>query len=638
MNPTTQNHNSDQAALLANAAVASTDTPETAQGNEQNAKAQILPLSAIHVRENHNPRRIRSAAALSELRESIREKGVMQSILVRPHPELIGEYELVAGETRFTLSKEIELNTIPAVIRNLTDEELLAYAIDENDKRQDMSPLDEGRAAQTLLAAGKDKAEVCRVLGWKPAFLEGRIQLTHCCEEVGQALADEQISLGHAQLLSSLREPSQKAALGAILKTGMTVDEFRTKLASMSLMLKTACFPTADCNTCPHNSSTQATLFADSKSMEKARCLNKECFDNKTQTHLDSLKAELAESFHKVAFVSEIAAGTSTIIVENGPHGVGEEQAAACQGCEHFGATVDDSTGARANVTRNVCFNLPCHTKMVKAHKASLIATDAAPAPADQDSTPKETPTNPPANDQATKPAATNTAGEPKAPKKKKPAVAKSAIPSSVVDQHHQIHREAAAAYAIGDTKVAMIVSILSLMSEARVKPDSTPKDWPQFLTGENRAKAAAMLDNLSMEQLTKLQCQMAAKLLNGSKAGDGQNEKDAFGSLALWTATSRKADLTKHFTMSADYLDKFTKPMIAQRLKEAGFDTHYEKTHGEKSFAKLVAGKKGELIQAIKDSDFDFSGFLPEGLALGHEGEAETETKANTDDTQGQA
>ena len=630
MNPTTQNQHSDQAGLLATAAAA-TETPETTQANGRDAKVQILPLTAIHVRENHNPRRIRSASALSELRESIREKGVMQSILVRPHADLIGEYELVAGETRFTLSKEIGLTTIPAVIRDLTDEELLAYAIDENDKRQDMSPLDEGRAAQTLLAAGKDKAEVCRILGWKPAYLEGRIQLTHCCEEVGQALADEQISLGHAQLLSSLREPSQKAALAAILKSGMTVEDFRTKLASMSLMLKTACFPTEDCNTCPHNSSTQATLFADSKSMERARCLNQECFDKKTQSHLDTLKAELAESYHKVAFVSEIAAGTTTVIVENGPHGVGEEQATACQGCEHFGATVDDSTGARANVTRNVCFNLPCHSKMVKAHKASLIATDAAPAPADQAKSPQGAPANPPANDQTAKPAATGTASQPKAAKKK-PVVAKSAIPATVVDQHHRIHREAAAAHATDDAKVAMIVSILCMMNEASVKPDATPKGWPQFLTGENRAKAATMLDTLSVEQLTKLQRQMAAKLLNDSKKGDGSNEKDAFGSLALWVAKSRKVDLTKHFTMSADYLDKFTKPMIAQRLKEAGFDTHYEKAHGEKSFAKLVGGKKGDLIAAIKESDFDFSGFLPEGLALGHETDTE-----NTD-TEGQA
>lgn len=610
-----QTHNASNNALVAAAESHAGDhAPEASNA----ANVQSLPIASIHKRENHNPRRIRSKKERQDLKASIAEKGVLQSILVRPHPEMTGDYELVAGETRFDLAQEVGLTEIPAVVRDLDDSELLDFATTENTKRANMSPIDEGRAAQAMMITGKTRDEVCRLMGWKPAFLDGRIQLTHCSDTVAQALCDEEITMGHAQLLSSLRPESQESALKIVLDRNMTVDILRQTIDSMSLKLAAACFDTTDCQTCPHNSSTQATLFADSKSMAKARCLNKTCFDSKTTAHLDALKAELAESCHKVAFTSEVPAGTTAIIVSTGAHGVGEEQASACEGCEHFGATINDTLGAKADTQRSVCFNLSCHSQKVKAYR-TVIATDAKPAanPSTNNGSTQATGEAAGAADKTD--AKAGTSATPKAASKAKPAVAKSAIPAKIVDQHHQIHRKAAAVAVNEDDKAALIISVLCMMSEAGVKPDNTPKGWPPMLTGTNRAQAAKLLDTLSIEQLTKLQRLLAAKLLESAKRGDGENEKDGYGALALWVANTRKVDLTKHFTMNADYLEAFTKPMVAQRLKEAGFDAHYEKAHGEKAFAKLANGKKGDLIQAIKDSDFDFAGYLPEGLKLAH-------------------
>lgn len=612
MDAPTQNHaeptNQTHTSLPTNTTAAMDDLTVAAHDSD----AQVLPLATIHKRDNHNPRRIRSKKELAELKADIADKGVMQSILVRPHPEHLGDYELVAGETRYDLSLELGLTTIPAVIRNLSDDEMLSYAMSENLRRTAMNPIDEGLAAQRLLADGKDKDEVCRELGWKPAFLNGRIQLTHCCDLVAQALCDETITIGHAQRLSGLREKSQEAALSVILEKNLSVEALGTMIDGLSLSLSAACFNTADCQTCPHNSSTQSSLFTDSKALAKARCLNKVCYDEKTEAHLTATRDDLVESFHRVEFTRDVAAGTTRVIVAEGAYGVGQDQVSACEGCEHFGATIDSTIGNRALVTKNVCFNLKCHAEKVAANKA-VIVTDAEPAKTDTQAGVEATQTA--STDTTPSTAATGKTGK-TAPKPKAKA-AKSAIPAKVVTQHHTIHRQAAACVVNQEAKAAQIISILCMMSEAQVKPDKTPEGWPSTFSGAKRADAAKMLDGLTEEQLTKMQCHLAAKLVASAKRGDGENEKDGYGSLALWIAESRKADLTQHFTATHEYFDQFTKPMIAQRLSAAGFDTYYEKQNGEKSFAKLVNGKKGDLIAAIKDSDFDFSGYLPEGLAL---------------------
>ena len=587
--------------------------------DQDDRESEIIELSRIHKKPGHNPRRIRAKADMDEMRESIRDIGVIQAILVRPHPEKEGDFELAAGETRYDLSLEVGRTKIPVIIMAMTDDEMLVYGTTENLQRAEMSPIDEGSAAQNLLAQGKDKDEVCRIMGWKPAFFDGRIQLTHCVDEVSQSLVDGEIDLGHAQLLSGLREESQKNALKATLKNNMTVEQLRNTIAQLSLTLKAAPFDLTDCQTCPHNSSTQASLFADSKAMGKAKCLNKTCFDKKTTAHLESVKTDLAESFHKVAFSNEVAQGTTTVIVSTGVHGVGEEQAKACESCEHFGAIIDSAMGSKAAVTKNTCFNLPCHTKMVQENR-EVIATDAAPETEKADTT-AETPkgdtgkAEPKAD---TGKAATSKPQAKAKPEAKRPKVAKSAIPKKTVDQHHKVHRVAAATHISADDKAVLIVSLISLMADANVEPDTKPEGWPISLSGDNRAKAAAMLDTLDIEKLQKLQRKMAAKALYKAKSSyGGENEKDPFGSLALWVAKSRKVDLTKHFTLDHEYLEPFTKPMIAQRLEESGFVADYNKANGEKAFSKLAGGKKGDLISAVKDSEFKFDGFLPEGLKL---------------------
>jgi PRTRC genetic system ParB family protein len=557
--------------------------------------AHIIPRDRIHKIEGHNPRRIRSAKKRDEMRESIRAKGVLQPILVRPHPTLEKQFQLVAGETRYDLSGECGQERIPALIRNISDEELLTLAFEENTMRADMNPSDEGEAAQALLVKHDgDKDLVCRELGWSRSKLDGRIQLTHCTTEVRQALCDEQINIGHAEILSSLRESSQKSALGLVLKKGLSADDLRQRIEAASLQLALASFDTKDCAACQHNSSTQASLF--DASTGEGKCLNKQCFEEKTEAHLQKVKEELAETYHRVELSRDVAAETTAIIATSGPTGVGEEQFSACASCEHYGATINSQVGNRAQVTKNVCFNVSCNKKMVKAYQ-DAIGVDTATAT------------------QATP--AGEASAKAKPAKKDKAAPKKAATPAAVVTKHHNVQRAAAATAIAKSERDCLIVSLISLMADTNTAPKKKPEGWPTRLSMKDRAKAAALLDELETTELQAMQQELVATALHTSKKGDGQEGTDSFGALAEWYSASRKCDLSEHWTLDSEYLNHFTKPVIGTILAEAKFDEAYDKAHGENAFKKLINGKKGDIITAVKKSDFDFKGFIPASMKL---------------------
>ena len=104
-------------------------------------------LAIADVRPNPGqPRQVFDEAALDELSDSIRAKGVLQAILVRPDPKTAGQYQIIAGERRWRAAKRAGLSTIPAVIKNLDELELLEIGIIETVQREDLNAMDEAEA------------------------------------------------------------------------------------------------------------------------------------------------------------------------------------------------------------------------------------------------------------------------------------------------------------------------------------------------------------------------------------------------------------------------------------------------------------------------------------------------------------
>ncbi|MGD9811752.1 MAG: chromosome partitioning protein ParB, partial [Sphingobium sp.] len=168
------------------------------------------------------------------------------------------------------------------IIREMTDQEALEAAIDENDNRDDASETEQADAAVRHLAACQgDRAETARRLGWSRAKLDRRLALAELSDTVKSALDERRIKVGHAELLAAVPRDKQESALETILRFKLDVNKTREKLMSVTQNLAAACFDKSECTSCPFNSGIQRALFE--THVDSGYCTNAGCFELKTQ-------------------------------------------------------------------------------------------------------------------------------------------------------------------------------------------------------------------------------------------------------------------------------------------------------------------------------------------------------------------
>lgn len=569
--------------------------------------ASILSIDSIVKRENHNPRRFKSAARRAEMRESIRSKGVLQPILVRPHPSISGKYELVAGETRYDLAIDVGLTSIPALIKMISDDDLRSTAAIENIQRQDMTPMDEGESARELLIKyNGDKDLVAKEMGWSLRKLEGRLQITHCVDEVAQALCDDIISFSHAALLSGLRPKAQVSGLNLVLTEKLSAIDLKKRIDHAALRLDKAIFDKSECSGCPSNSSKQVDLFQDG--VEAGRCLNQACFTEKTTAAIEQIKVEQAENFNRIEVLSDVAEGSTVVLVASGIDGVGVAQYKACQGCEHYGATVSDKLHEVGTITKGLCFNLSCHTNMKNSYQ-NLICT----RPASQGATEG-------LNDDGdvTRVITVGESGSPNNNAPKGDVVAKPAsISKKVLERNHEVHRMAASRLFANTATYAKALALLSLISESHFTFKTKPDGWPSSLSGESRFVALNILLSFGEEKIDQIMRSIACKVIQNTKGGWGGDdlEKDTFGAISVGLCKEHSLDLSAEFVMDADYLDMHTKPVIEELLQVSGFAEAFDNKYGAGSFTKMMSTSKKDILGKVKEFDFEFKGFIPPSM-----------------------
>ena len=146
------------------------------------------------------PRTHFAEEALAELAASIEQRGVIQPIIVTPRSN--GKYRLVAGERRWRAAQRARLHTIPAIIRDLDKREVLALALIENLQREDLNPLEEARAYQTLAdEEGMTQADIAKLVDKSRSHVANHQRLLALPEAVLDLLADGRLSMGHARAL-----------------------------------------------------------------------------------------------------------------------------------------------------------------------------------------------------------------------------------------------------------------------------------------------------------------------------------------------------------------------------------------------------------------------------------------------------
>ena len=171
------------------------------------------------------PRKEFSEEAMRELADSIAQHGVLQPLLVRPL--LSGGYQIVAGERRWRASRMAGLATVPALIRELTDSEVMQIALIENLQREDLKPLEEAQGYQALMEEfGFTQDEISKSVGKSRPAVTNALRLLNLPEAVRGMLARGDLSAGHARTLLSFKdEATMLAAAKRVVAEGLSVRE-----------------------------------------------------------------------------------------------------------------------------------------------------------------------------------------------------------------------------------------------------------------------------------------------------------------------------------------------------------------------------------------------------------------------------
>ncbi|WP_432362757.1 ParB/RepB/Spo0J family partition protein [Sporosarcina sp. UB5] len=176
---------------------------------ESLSKAETIEnirLKSIKVNP-YQPRKIFDEIAIQELSESIKEHGILQPIIVRKVGTM---YEIVVGERRFRAAKLAGLMEIPAVIRQLTDEESMEMAILENLQREDLTPIEEAEAYQKLMDnLSLTQEQLAFRLGKSRPHIANHIRLLSLPEKVRNMITEGKLSMGHGRTLLGLRKKEQ---------------------------------------------------------------------------------------------------------------------------------------------------------------------------------------------------------------------------------------------------------------------------------------------------------------------------------------------------------------------------------------------------------------------------------------------
>lgn len=180
----------------------------------------LRSIAVSDIRPNPDqPRQNFDSDALDELADSMRQRGVIQPIVVRPHGK---NFQIVAGERRWRAAQRARLHQIPAVVRNLNDEETLEIAIVENVQRKDLNVIEEAEAyARLSQDFGHSQSRLAEIVGKSRSHIANLMRLLELPDSVKALVVAEKLSMGHARAL--INAPNAEELAPQIAKQGLSV-------------------------------------------------------------------------------------------------------------------------------------------------------------------------------------------------------------------------------------------------------------------------------------------------------------------------------------------------------------------------------------------------------------------------------
>jgi ParB family transcriptional regulator, chromosome partitioning protein len=401
---------------------------------------RAIPLASINLNPN-NPRKTHDKAALKELAESIKAHGVIEPVVVRPDPfdDKHKTFELIVGERRVRASKLANLETIPAIVRELADREALEIMVIENDQREDPNPLDQARGYKSWLAMPDEagnlgtREELAKKTGNSVSWIHARLKLLDLIPAAQQAMDQALLSPAHAVLIARLQPAVQVEAIFVCFNVrfdpkrhndpGMKLEELDLEDArlisekslrewiqeNVNLRLKDVPWDLNDatlvpaagaCANCEKRSISNPSLFGDLAIKNEDTCFDRECYQGKRQAFVqlqlkqDRDRIKDQERANKVAGVEpgekQGEEGLRQLSEKTGYTEPKPDQTVLRQGqwlpakrgsCPSVEKGIIVK-GENAGETRFVCCNASCK---VHKHRLSAGSTGSRSAPVDYD-------------------------------------------------------------------------------------------------------------------------------------------------------------------------------------------------------------------------------------------------------------
>ena len=186
-------------------------------------------ISITDIQKNpYQPRKEFDGEKLHELAQSIKENGVIQPIIVRQSP-VIG-YEILAGERRYRASLLAGLRSIPAVVKQLSDQEMMVQSIIENLQRENLNPIEEARAYESLVEKGFTHAEIADKMGKSRPYISNSIRLLSLPEHILSEVENGKLSQAHARSLVGLNKEQQDYFFQRIIEEDISVRKLEALL------------------------------------------------------------------------------------------------------------------------------------------------------------------------------------------------------------------------------------------------------------------------------------------------------------------------------------------------------------------------------------------------------------------------
>jgi ParB/RepB/Spo0J family partition protein len=320
-----------------------------------------------------NPRVMKDAASYEELRDSIKAKGILDPLIVRPDGD---GYEIVCGHRRAQAAKDLDLQDVPCIVRNYDDAEAQEVALIENLQRSTIHPLDEGEAFRHLLSESNEVDKLAARVGKSVRYVSQRLRLAELDPKIKKAFVERKFGVEVANTLARISPALQKEVFTKAQRYGELVSPGRMEATVVEALRALKAVPWdvgntllhgGACSVCPKQSGAMTELFPELK--KDARCKDPKCFDEKMRQHLVNERVEMKRGGREFVNIATQYIYQGDVRNKN-ILGTGMYQLVGKEKCEHIKPgliVMGEDTGKWMNV---------CPERKCKVHWFSSVVMD----------------------------------------------------------------------------------------------------------------------------------------------------------------------------------------------------------------------------------------------------------------------